>query len=675
MINFISIPLLYFLSVTDYLVITGFIFLFATIYFMYLFLKNEGFNMTLSLSGATIWTFNGVFLFHVQASDQFQTIFMLIPLILMLIKILSARRFNFTIWVLLVIVNAIALSTALWDIFEYIVWIGSLYILIAIPDYCDDYKSNLINRFKLLSIYGLSIILAFTLIAPFTFNLLDLIINSYRASANFDVITEYLRIEDFFTMFLSGIELSRYGSRFYIPIIIIPFVLISLIKINRIKVFAITLIILFPIYAYPTGFYDLISQLPLHGTQVKLYRSFIFIAFGLSLLFTYGLRDYIYGYNKKSDIILFIIILIFSLLIFIPILMLLIEKNYIYVLNFFSILICLLTFIPCLLFKDRLYLNKIFARGLPLIIILFTLFFSYLFNVSKVSSDDSSLDKKLNNESISYIAKLRELSKGESFNHRVQFTEGFPPLFAVLNYFESIDFFYKLPSKDLGLVVTKILDNERCYSFLEYKPPENKFYSIASVKYIVYKGHNYSINKNQNLVYNDDHVRIVENLDVFNRIRFMDSFKVISSLEQNINFIADNQIEWFKNNYTIDKDPIIRSPNSNFNPTYDVLLNTPQHLMFSVESNSETMMIINNHYDEGWKLRVNGQSQPIYRVNGYFQGIKIIPGTHQYDIYYLPKNFYKNLLISIFSIIGVCLVGLYEKIRKLVVNKLKGSLL
>ena len=54
-LDLVTIPLLYFLSERDYIVIAGFLYLFVGIYFMYIFLRNEGIAESISWVGATIW--------------------------------------------------------------------------------------------------------------------------------------------------------------------------------------------------------------------------------------------------------------------------------------------------------------------------------------------------------------------------------------------------------------------------------------------------------------------------------------------------------------------------------------------------------------------------------------------------------------------------------------------
>jgi uncharacterized membrane protein YfhO len=70
------------------------------------------------------------------------------------------------------------------------------------------------------------------------------------------------------------------------------------------------------------------------------------------------------------------------------------------------------------------------------------------------------------------------------------------------------------------------------------------------------------------------------------------------------------------------------------------------------------MMILNNAYDRGWRLKVDGEVRPIYRVNAYFQGVKITPGTHVYQFYYVPLNLWLYLIISLAACCALVAVGL-----------------
>ena len=49
------------------------------------------------------------------------------------------------------------------------------------------------------------------------------------------------------------------------------------------------------------------------------------------------------------------------------------------------------------------------------------------------------------------------------------------------------------------------------------------------------------------------------------------------------------------------------------------------------KSLSEAITIIYNIFDKGWRLVVNDIRQPIYRINGNFQGLKISKGNNRYS--------------------------------------------
>ena len=214
----------------------------------------------------------------------------------------------------------------------------------------------------------------------------------------------------------------------------------------------------------------------------------------------------------------------------------------------------------------------------------------------------------------------------------------------------------------MGLISEKVLNSPKAHNSLINLPRSNPFYSLSSVKYIVSRKSVPYPQKNTGvLIYDDEDVQISINPDAFERIRFLENFIKIESVEEAVDYIAKTPIDWFKKYFIVNEQLTIHNPGNHIRPTYSIKENTPRSIIIQVNASAETMLILNNAYDKGWRLKVNGEDNHIYRVNGYFQGIKIIPGSYEYHLNYLPPNLELYMIISVTSILVALISGLIYK--------------
>ena len=164
----------------------------------------------------------------------------------------------------------------------------------------------------------------------------------------------------------------------------------------------------------------------------------------------------------------------------------------------------------------------------------------------------------------------------------------------------------------------------------------------------------------------DEQFIIKENPEVFERIRFLHRFKVIPSIEDSVDFLAKMPLDWFKTNFIVHEPIRLNDKKPKEPPTYQIQYKAADKIILEVRSTGETMMILNNAYNSGWRIKIDGKKDIVHRVNAYFQGIRILPGIHRYELYYLPPNFLSYSLISLSSILLICAMGyIYHRRRSL----------
>jgi len=295
--------------------------------------------------------------------------------------------------------------------------------------------------------------------------------------------------------------------------------------------------------------------------------------------------------------------------------------------------------------------------------------FNTLFNRNDISDGDlKSLETAfLDGMQKECVKKIKKLNEAEMLDYRVVF-RGFDPSYHTSNFVESINFLKAFPSNAICLISTKLLGSEKCRNSLIHLPKSNVFYSLSSVKYIVskIKDDSSDIKRNQhnNIIYQDDEVIIEENQEVLERIRFINDYTVRNSLEDSIDFIANKTVKWFKNHFIVNEPvKLLHYPNKTISPEYKIIEYQPSYMKLHLNSTHETMMILSNAFDNGWKLRVDGKTTPIYRVNAYYQGIKIRPDSNLYELYYRPPHMILFSFISLTTILIICSIGLGIKYR------------
>ena len=66
-------------------------------------------------------------------------------------------------------------------------------------------------------------------------------------------------------------------------------------------------------------------------------------------------------------------------------------------------------------------------------------------------------------------------------------------------------------------------------------------------------------------------------------------------------------------------------------------------------------------YDEGWKIKVNGEKVPNERVLGHLTGFTVNSGENIIEMTYIPKGFYPAVALSVFTLVCCIVYCIYKK--------------
>jgi uncharacterized membrane protein YfhO len=84
---------------------------------------------------------------------------------------------------------------------------------------------------------------------------------------------------------------------------------------------------------------------------------------------------------------------------------------------------------------------------------------------------------------------------------------------------------------------------------------------------------------------------------------------------------------------------------------------TPKHRALSVDAPFPAVLLLNDRFDPGWNVTVDGRPEPLLRCNYIMRGVYLPPGNHVVDFRFEPPHW--TLYVSLTGIgLGLVLCGL-----------------
>lgn len=77
----------------------------------------------------------------------------------------------------------------------------------------------------------------------------------------------------------------------------------------------------------------------------------------------------------------------------------------------------------------------------------------------------------------------------------------------------------------------------------------------------------------------------------------------------------------------------------------------PNRVRIETHQNSEGMLVLLDTYFPGWKVKVDGLPERIYRANYFYRGVKLGAGRHIVEFSYIPEGFQTGLRISFLALV------------------------
>jgi hypothetical protein len=244
--------------------------------------------------------------------------------------------------------------------------------------------------------------------------------------------------------------------------------------------------------------------------------------------------------------------------------------------------------------------------------------------------------------------------------YKLEFVEGYDPLVSedYVRYF-------------------KVLDKQGYQSgidrFSELNNYPSHFLDAMNVKYFVAvkrseideigKGEklNYRLQETDyKKVYEDGATVVLENPHVMERAYFVETVKEFSDKQTLVNALQDKVFNP-KSAALLVSGQTREASVSAGKVTIDSY--QPQEVHLTADSQGKGFIVLSDSFDDGWKLKIDGKTAELLKVNGAVRGFWIDQGNHQIVMKYWPQSFDIGLKLSLFGF-GIGLVLLLVSWRQ-----------
>ncbi len=191
------------------------------------------------------------------------------------------------------------------------------------------------------------------------------------------------------------------------------------------------------------------------------------------------------------------------------------------------------------------------------------------------------------------------------------------------------------------------------------------FLRLASVKYILSDRVIDNPLLKQTAAFGD--ILVYEVPGALDRFRVAPYAIAVENYREAVERIADGDID-FTTTVTIEKPPMpTELPDKETDKSLSdnrvkVIRETSQKADLEVAVKQPSFLVISDLFYPGWKVRVNGKEENIYRANGAFRAVFLRPGRNFVRLWYTPSSFAAGVLIS--SVFLVLTATLFMVLRK-----------
>jgi len=190
-----------------------------------------------------------------------------------------------------------------------------------------------------------------------------------------------------------------------------------------------------------------------------------------------------------------------------------------------------------------------------------------------------------------------------------------------------------------------------------------KLVDMVGVKYIIAKAGDLPFLEGNNFeeVFRDGDYLVLANKQVIPRAFLASSYAKVAEERHLIpqNLLSENFN--FKDTLILEESPPIAPQVGE--GSAEITSYKPQEVVVKTQSQAPKLLFLSDNYYPGWKAQVDGDETKILRANYTFRAVPLAQGEHEVRFYYDSNSFKLGLLISIFSLSGVCYLYFFRKKR------------
>ena len=154
-------------------------------------------------------------------------------------------------------------------------------------------------------------------------------------------------------------------------------------------------------------------------------------------------------------------------------------------------------------------------------------------------------------------------------------------------------------------------------------------------------------------------VKLYENLALLPRAFLVQRLRLVDSPQAALGALKDPAFEPSKEAVAIRSDWAGPVPSWDGEAagvgTVEVVEYRPEHVALKARLDQPGLLVLTDAYYPGWTVWVDGQEQPLRRVDYLFRGVVLTAGEHRIDFRYEPTSFRTGLLISLASLLALTL--------------------
>jgi hypothetical protein len=280
--------------------------------------------------------------------------------------------------------------------------------------------------------------------------------------------------------------------------------------------------------------------------------------------------------------------------------------------------------------------------------------------VRGISVSQSDFDKPLN--LLSHRVLQSVAPNIDAAGYRVDFRDNaFPNRFWAMNasYYGIKSFYNQLPPQPY--------DQFR-FSNLTNVP---RLREMMGARYVLCGADNSPLDRNAKQILETEGYRLYENPNPMGRLTAVhrvggsanDEAEFIKIINRGFNYFSEayvtpHELEGVRR--LLGNRPVSAHPKDQITN----ILNQANHSHSTVESNSASLLILNEWFTRAWKVRVNGKKQPILRVNQWQTGVLLPAGKNHVEFEYSPTLFRALTALNRITILLLLAFAIFAIMRK-----------